>query len=53
MSPATAFDDRVVISIATGCASTRERSVPCSKARELLALSLGLLLTKIRETANL
>jgi hypothetical protein len=52
MRPATAFDDRVVVSIAK-----RRRFDPRTlralfKAREALALSLGLLLAKVRETAD-
>jgi len=50
MIPATPFDDHVVASIAK-----RRRFDPRAlgallKARELLVLSLGLLLAKVRET---
>jgi len=52
MSSVTAFDDRVVVSIVK-----RRRFDPPTlsallKARELLALSLGLLLAKVRETGD-
>jgi hypothetical protein len=51
MSPA-AFDDRVVISIAKRLRFNPRALSALLKARELLALSLGLLLAKIRETAD-
>jgi hypothetical protein len=52
MSPATTFDEHVVVSLAK-----RRRFDPRAlnallKARELLALSLGLLLAKVRESAD-
>jgi len=52
MSPATTFDEHIVISIAK-----RRRFEPRAlsallKARELLALSLGLFLAKVREAAD-
>ena len=52
MSPATAFDDRVVISIAKRRRCNPRALSALLKARELLALSLGLLLAKVRETAG-
>jgi hypothetical protein len=52
MSPATAFDDRVVVSIAKRRRFDPRTLSALLKARELLALSLGLLLAKVRETAD-
>jgi hypothetical protein len=52
MSPATAFDDRVVGSIAKRRRFDQRTLSALIKARELLALSLGLLLAKVRETAD-
>src|SRR5438128_3181489 len=53
MSPATAFDDRVVVSIAKRRHFDPRTLSALLKARELLALSLGLLLAKVRETGDL
>jgi transposase InsO family protein len=52
MSPATPFDDRVVVSIAKRRRFNPRALSALLKARELLALSLGLLLAKVRETAD-
>jgi len=52
MSPATAFDDRVVVSIAKRRRFDPRALSALLKARELLALSLGLLLAKVRESAD-
>jgi putative transposase len=52
MGPATRFDDRVVVSIAQRRRFNPRALSALLKARELLALSLGLLLAKVRETAD-
>jgi len=52
MSPASAFDERVVVSIAKRRRFDPRTLSALLKARELLALSLGLLLAKVRESGD-
>jgi hypothetical protein len=52
MSPTTTFDEHVVVSIAKRRRFDARALSALLKARELLALSLGLLLAKVREAAD-
>jgi hypothetical protein len=52
MRPTTTFDEHVVVSIAERRRFDPRALSALLKARELLALSLGLLLAKVRETAD-
>jgi hypothetical protein len=52
MIPATTFDEHVVVSIAKRRRFNPRALGALLKARELLALSLGLLLAKVREAAD-
>jgi putative transposase len=52
MSPTTTFDEHVVVSLAKRRRFDPRALSALLKARELLALSLGLLLAKVRETAD-
>jgi hypothetical protein len=52
MTPVTTFDERVVVSIAKRRRFDPRALSALLKTRELLALSLGLLLAKVRETAD-